>query len=47
MFETALSNDQTEILRRAHQLRADTTADMLRALVAWFRRKPATVIKTA
>jgi hypothetical protein len=39
MFETVTTAGQAAIMRRAHQMRAETLAGMLRAFVALFRRR--------
>ena len=41
MLEPITSVDHEAIMRRAHQLRAEAMAQMVRAMFAWIRRKPA------
>lgn len=47
MFEVQGSADHEAIMRRAHQMRAEVFADMLKAAVAFFRRKPAGQVSNA
>jgi hypothetical protein len=44
-FTTHSENDA--IIRRAHELRAEALSNMLRAMVAFFRRKPSAQTRVA
>jgi len=40
MFDTQTKIDHEAIMREARQLRAEAMADVVRSIIAFFRRKP-------